>query len=203
MPMHVRMNKILENCVTRIGDHENKSLSWASVIRSLVVTDRLHLLLKIRILSLGPLFSAKCECANEDCKYISNQTVDLNDFVIEGLKDPYKRQWSGVLPKSKWSYTAKSQTGREEAKLAKHSQSKDLMSLAILGRLVELNGKEKISLQTIKKLSLIDRQHLRKEFADQEGDIIKNIEYECPDCGHENKQEVDIATTNFFFPTET
>lgn len=198
-PFHTRMNRILENCVTSIGPYEQGNLMWKTLIKDLVATDRLYLILQLRILSLGPLFSAKVQC--QECETFSNQTVDLNDFKIIGLKDPMARQWSGTLP-SGMSYVAKSQTGWEEAKLAKHSESKDLASLAMLARLVELDGKDKITLAMLKRMKLSDRAYLRKDFASREGEIQKTMEYECSECGAENVEEIDISTPNFFFPSE-
>lgn len=200
MPIHVRLGKILENCVVSIGEYDGNNPRWRSIIKDLVSTDRLFLILKLRILSLGPIYSAKMVCRK--CEAVSAQSVDLNDFKISGLKDPMTRVWSGTLP-SGMTYVAKSQTGWEDAKLAKFSdESKDMMSLSMLGRLVELNGNTKIELKDLKKLGWPDRHSLRKDFSSREGDVDNSIEYECSQCGHQNKEPVDIGSTNFFFPSE-
>ena len=199
-PTHLRMNKILENCVTSIGPYDQFSIKWKTIIKDLVASDRLFLIIQLRILSLGPIYSAKMQC--ENCEAYSNENVDLNDFKIEGLKDPMERQWTGSLPGGK-EYVAKTQTGWEEAKLAKHSESKDIMSLSMLARIVSIDGNDNVNLHMLKKMSLLERQHLRKDFTSREGSIDKSLEYECQECGQENSETVDIGTPNFFFPSET
>lgn len=202
MAVHMRLAKLLENCVQSIGPYTQDDPRWKNVIKDLVATDRLFLILQLRILSLGPIFSAKMKCSA--CEAFSNQSVDLNDFKIHGLKDPMQRVWEGQLPKSGFKYVAKSQTGWEEAKLAQYSaDNKDMMSLAMLGRIVEMNGKSNVSVADLKKLSWADRQALRSDFGSREGDIEKSMEYECQSCGQDNKEDVDIASPNFFFPSET
>jgi len=200
MSVYARMNRVMENCVTSIGTYDQKSPRWKDVIRSLVASDRLYIILQLRILSLGPVFSQKCQC--NECESFSNQNVDLNDFIIPPIKEPYKRTWTIELPQSKKKVLLKVQDGYAEAKLQKHAESKDLLSLAMLGRVVEIDGQQPVRVSMLKQLSFKDRQFIREAFRDKEGEFETLAEYECLNCGAENKDEVSIGTPSFFFPSE-
>lgn len=198
MPMYVRMNKVIENCVLSIGSYKQGVPEWSKIIKDLIVTDRLFLLIKIRIVTLGELFSFKAKCPNESCGKYSSQTTSLDEFEIKGLKDPMLRSWKGKLPKSGYSYTARIQTGADEEKLAKVSGSEDLLSLAMLARLIELNGESPVALAAVKKLGSMDRQFLRGDFDIHEGEIDNTVQITCPHCSNEFSDEVSIASPSFF-----
>lgn len=205
IPMQSRMNKLLESCVQSIGSYSQKDSNWSSILLDLPVLDRVWILLQLRIVTLGPIFSAKIVCQNEECKKSSQQNVDLNDLQVVGLKDPMKRTYSGVLPKSKKEFVCKIFNGNDENKLTKLIQknSEDLISLAIWGRLLKLGDKHApIDLESIKSLSLLDRQYLRNQFKVNEGEIDQKMECFCPSCGHEFSQSIEFDS-NFFFPSET
>lgn len=203
MSMPLRMQKIMENRIESIGSYRKGCPDWSNIVRSLVATDRVFLMIKIRIISLGHLFSFKSKCTDEDCGNYSSQTVSLNDFNIKGLPDPTKRAWSGTLPNSKFTYSAKVQTGREESKIDKIKNQKDLLSLAMMARLTELNDKSPVTLDMLKRLGFADRQFLRDEFQKHEGDIDNDVDVECPHCGYEYKTTIDIGDVSFFFPSAT
>lgn len=201
MTVYARMNRIMENCVLSIGKYDQKSSRWKDVIRSLIASDRLFIVLQLRILSLGQVFSQKCQCG--ECEMFSNQNVNLNDFVIPTLKEPTKRTWTVTLPQSKKMILLKVQDGYAEAALQKHAESLDLLSIAMLGRVVEIDGQQPVKVGMLKKLSFKDRQFIRNEFRAKEGEFETVLEYECGNCGAENKDEIHIGHPSFFFPSET
>lgn len=200
-----KMQKIMENCCVSIGNVKAEgNKEWTKVIKSLTATDRLYLTIQIRMASLGNAFTFKTQCPKEGCGHVGEKVVDLNDFKIEGMADPTMRTWSGTLPKSGWNYLAKVQTGFEEEKLAKATDAKsDNLSLAMLARLLELNGKMPVTLDMIKKISLQDRQHLRDAFKEHEGKLDNIVDVTCDECGHDFKTAIEVADRNFFFPSET
>lgn len=202
MPVHQRMETILQRCITSIGTIQREgNTNWSRVIRDLHVSDRLFAIIKIRTVSIGAPFRFKTACMV--CQEQFDQVVSLDDFRIGGLKDPAARSWKGTLPRSGKAYTAKVQTGAEEAKLASIAKSDDMLSLAIVARLVELDGLQPVTLPMVKKLSLADREHLRTDFQSREGDIDNKVDVECPHCSANFKTEIDIATPSFFFPSVT
>lgn len=206
-PVWQRMQKILENCVSVIGAVDRANLGagpWSKVVKSLPAADRLFLIVELRKLSLGKFFSFKAQCTNGECRHIASYEVDLDTFVIKGLPDKTKRFWDGALPRSGYKYVAKAQTGEDEERLDKVAKdTKDLTSLIILGRLIELNGQNPVTLDQVKKLSMVDREHLRKDFRDHEGSVEDKVDVTCSACGTDFQAEVEIGTPGFFFPTAT
>lgn len=198
MPIRARLSKIIENCTMQIGPYKNSITKWPNVIKSLTIGDQLFLLLHIRIQSLGPIFSAKCICPF--CENKSMQNVDLNDFVFGAVKDN-KRTYEGVLPRSGKKFLAKVMTGYDEEKVAKY-KDKDPISLVTTARLLELDGKKPVNLEMVRSLGIADRQYLRKQFTEHEGDLDNSIEYTCSACSEEAKHEVSIASVGFFFPSD-
>jgi hypothetical protein len=203
LPVGKKMNQILENCIQRIGTIDHKHESWGRYVRSLVTTDRLFILIRIRILSLGNLLRFRTTCP--DCGKSFTPAVNLEDFHVIGMKRPKDRVWSGEFPRCKLPYKAKVQTGWDEEKTEnKKFDQKDLASMVLLQRLVEVDGK-KPTLELVKSLSLIDRRHLRSELENSEGEIDNKVEMVCPnvECGAEFDSEIEIGNADFFFPSET
>lgn len=202
MQAHQKLQQVMEGCVTQIGTIRREGNSeWSKIIRDLTATDRLFIIVKIREITLGSAYTFKTKCP--ECGDIHEQAVSLSEFVIKAPLDPMIRSWSGSMPKSGLAYTAKVQTGVEEAKIAKAGESKDLLSLGMLARLVELDGKQPVTLAMVKSLPLADRAYLRAEFDKHESNIENDSEIECPACGHEYKAKIDIGDSNFFFPSAT
>jgi hypothetical protein len=196
-----KISKIIENCVTQIGPHKQGEAGWSQKISELVTTDRLFILIRIRILSLGSTLNFRFECPNEDCKKTSPQSVLLEDFKISGLPDPMLRKWSGVLPRSKKTFECKVQTGGDDERQSTLLNAEDSFSQVFLMRLSKL-GDAAPTLKDIKSLSTFDRQFLRSQHKNNEGEIDNSVEISCPHCGTEVKHEMDIGTPDFFFPSE-
>lgn len=204
IPGHTKMQKLLEHCVVSIGtlSQESRKGDWGHIIKNLVVTDRLHLTIAVRMASLGNVYTFRVKCP--ECETIQGKAADLADFKVHGMGDPMLRTWKGKLPKSGWEYTAKVQSGAEEEKLAKaQEKTNDTLSLAMLARLVELNGQMPVTLPALKKLPMSDRLYLRDDFKAHEGELDNQVEVTCKECGHEFTTAIDIGDKGFFFPSET
>ena len=201
MHVQMKMNKILENCVLSIGPHRQGSSEWSRILKSLTASDRLYLILKIRIVSLGAMFSFKVKCTSEECGKHSNQTVSLEEFMVRGLPNPKQRTWAGKLPRSGFEYHARVQSGFEEDVLSRQKDTESLMTMALAVRMVDLNGKAPVDLKTLKQLGVADRQYLRDDFEKHEGAIENEVDVMCPHCMHEFKVPIDIGDPSFFFPS--
>jgi hypothetical protein len=115
-----------------------------------------------------------------------------------------KRVWSGVLPKSGKTFTARVQTGAEEDRIAKMAGDiKDTLSMLILSRLVSLGDSSPVTIDEVKALGLMDRKYLRDEFKSHEGDLDNEVDVTCPVCKNEFKTDINVGTSDFFFPTAT
>lgn len=205
IPVGARLSRMIENCILSIGSHRQQDAGWSDIVQSLPVIDRLWILLQLRILTVGPIFSAKIQCPAEGCQRYSLQNVDLNDLPVHGISEPEKRTYGGKLPKSGRDFVCRVMTGADESRLTKMAQKnpEDLVSIAIASRLVSLDAKSPVSIPDVKSLSLVDRQHLRNLFKKHEGEIDRDMECSCPHCGTEFRQEIDFDSPNFFFPSET
>lgn len=188
-----KMSKVLENCIESIGEMKKSEIKdWSKVIGSLTSSDRMAVLIGIRMLSLGEEFSFKVKCTS--CEKESNQTVSLREFKIEGCPNPYERKWEGILPRSKKSYECRIMLGADE-----EITDMDPFTHLLMSHVVSIGGK-KPSLDDIKKLSTMDRTHLRLEIRSKEGKIDNEIDIECPYCHEEFKSELTIGSASFFFP---
>lgn len=202
MQAHAKIQRILEACVTQIGTVTREGNSdWSKILRDLTATDRLFAVIKIRETTLGSAYTFKSKCPA--CNDVHEQAVSLSDFRLKPPKDPRVRTWTGKLPKSGMAYVAKVQTGADEAKLAKIEDSKDLMSLGMMARVVSLGGKQPVTLGMVKALSLADRAHLRKDFDEHEADVENKADVECPECGNEYQTRIEVGDAGFFFPSAT
>jgi endogenous inhibitor of DNA gyrase (YacG/DUF329 family) len=192
---------ILENCIVKIGDITQESLHWSSIVKSLVHTDRLYALVQIRMASLGDSLSFEVECP--ECTKTSIQKVSLEEFKVLSAPDSTSRSWSGTLPKSRLTYTARIQTGFDDEKVIKDKDRDDAVSVLIAQRLVDLGGKSPVTIEMAKALPMADRQFIRSEVKKREGKMDDEIEIECPSCDHKFQSNIDLGSPNFFFPSET
>lgn len=191
-----KLNKIIANCIDSIGDISEKE-EIKVIVRKLLLTDRLWLLVRIRILSLGELFSVQAMCPS--CEKTSVQSVSLENFKVTGIPDPYKKSWNIKLPKSKKECTIKVMTGEDEVDSEKYSDQ-DTATAVLLSRIIKLNDSVP-TLENLKKLPLADRQYIRKFMKDNDGNIDNMMEMTCPHCQHDFSYEVEIGSSDFFFPS--
>lgn len=198
MPMYRRMAKMLENCTLRIGDYSDpKRIKQA--LRALPFSDRLYLIIQIRIATNGPIYSFETQCP--ECKRKAMQNVDLNEIKFAGLADPLKRQFSCKLDGTGAAVTWNVMDGGREEKIHQYSIEKDLLSVGIFARLNDIDGK-RVTMEMIKKMTAGQRRRIRAEFDKHEGKIDQSVTFQCPHCDHEWADDVEYAHPSFFFPTD-
>lgn len=200
MLIHKRLQMILERCTEGFGNLHKSDISKA--IKKLPIVDRLLMLIKLRAISLGEMYSFETTCPQAACQMKSRMSVNLNEIEARGILDPKKRHFEVTLPKSKLKVRWAIMDGTGEDKLAGMQQSKDSASLMILGRLLEI-GTEPPTIDKIKSLPMADRDFLRGEFQQHEGSLDDKIEIDCPFCGEHYETEIDIGQPSFFFPAGT
>jgi hypothetical protein len=194
-----RMDNLMVACTMRIGPYNDKT-KIRQIVDELVTNDRYFLIYKIREISLGKIykFSAPCPfCGDEKLRL-----VDLSEVSFPSLKDPKKRIYEGTLPKSKLLFKWRVQDGKREKSLNNAFKKNDsnIFTMAILQRLYSLDNKDS-TIESVKKLTALDRSFLRDQFNEVEGLVDDAIEVECSNCGKEFKVEANIGEREFFFPS--
>jgi len=71
---------LLARCVKRVGSLEHVD---ASLIRELLVADRDYLIMKLRLLTLGPRVDCVLRCPDPDCGQLMDLTIDLDELEFE------------------------------------------------------------------------------------------------------------------------
>jgi len=196
IPIASRMDKLLARCTIRIGTiTEEKQIFQA--IRKLPAPDRLRLLIGIRVATFDPNYHFKVRCS--ECSQEGSYSVDLTTMTVTYPEDRALRSFPVALP-SGGKARFKVLTGEDESRLSQVRQSKqDMLSLALMARLEDLNGKPP-TLADVKKLTARDRQFLRKEFEKADFGVDTSIDVTCVNCSKEFKTEIDLGQSGFFFP---
>jgi hypothetical protein len=206
-----RLNRVISNCIVSLGDDLKADLT---TVKKLTVVDRVFLLIALRRVSLGDDYGLKVKCPA--CSHTSSFKVDLGELEVRQMDDPAKRSYTGELP-SGGSFTWHPMTGEDEDWLAdakKKLKGEGVVTLAMLARMDEVNGDALSkdpknrralvdSVTKLAKLSIRDRNHLRRTFESTEGNIDTDLEFECDSCGHEFRADLRVDPAAFFFPSET
>lgn len=196
VPNHKKIGLLITGCLQRVGTiTDQKTLN--AVADNLTVCDRVFLMFAIRRASLGDAYPFRSECPK--CKYRGIFTLDLSDLEVKTMKEPMKRIFDCRLPSGKEA-RFRPLIGKDEERLSKASSSNEALSLAILMRLLVLEG-EPPTLKAVKDLGMKDRNFLRGEFDKVEGGIETTLDMGCPTCEHEFEEELDVSQAGFFFPS--
>jgi hypothetical protein len=199
VPAYRKVTALLAGCLVRLGSVTDRG-KLTTMVDELPQGDRMFLLFAIRRTTLGdemPLREACPECGEK-----SLFMLDLSELKTKEMPDPLKRVYDVALP-SGIAARFRVSTGNDEIRVAKtiKKDREDALSQALLQRLELLNGQPP-SLQSVKDLSLRDRLTLRDRFQEVEGGVDTALDLECPLCGHEWQEEMDLSNRNFFFPSE-
>lgn len=213
-----RINQVMTNCIERLGPITDKA-RIGELVPVLPVADRNFLFIALRRVSLGDEFLMDVTCPG--CEKKQKMSLNLADLAVKTMPEPSKRTFPVTLPSGK-KLTWRLMTGVEEASLSKirDATTKDLMTLAIAARLIEIDGKpvvfaprvdarSKLSMDAdtkkvfefVKKLSLKDRDFMRTQFRDHEGGMESEVEFECDGCGKKFRSDFDPSQIGFFFPS--
>jgi len=201
LPPMERFDRIIKQCVVSIGDITDRQ-QIAQIIDNMVVSDRVYLLILLRRATLGDIFRMEFTCPQ--CKKKFTATVDLSTLEIKRPAE-YQDEVEVELPSGKKAIL-EVYRGATERQLARLSKADNVLSIAILGRLKQLNGtpidKSPTGLEIVKSLSYRDRMFLRNKFEEMEGGVDTTLEVTCPECGYEFQSILDPAQRGFFFPQE-
>lgn len=199
LSMAKRMQKVLVSCTEKLGEITEKT-ALDTAIKELAVGDRVRLLLGLRVASLGGDYSFEILCGQCDNRF--NGHVDLDSLDVTTGSSADQNTFEAVLPGSGKKVKFHPMTGADEEKMSTSKLAKEsALSASIMARVTEVDG-EAVTVQVIKKLSMRDRNYLRRRFEEIEGGVETDIEVSCPKCDTEFKTMVDIGQPGFFFPKE-
>lgn len=216
-----KLNQVMANCIERIGDITDKR-EIREIVKDLPVGDRNFIIVSLRRVSLGDEYTMEVVCTNPVCERTQEMVLDLSTMAVNEMPEPDRREFELELPSGKVAVW-KVMTGAEEETLEKirEATEKDMLTFAVLMRLVYLDG-EKISIGSrvkdsrgrlsldksgqasflkVKQLSSRDRNALRNEFQEKEGGMEDEVEFECEKCGKTVRAGLDLAQLGFFFPS--
>ena len=199
MPGNKKINKILANCTSAIGEVSGAQVEH--VIPDLTQGDRIYLLIAIRRASLGDdmPFLTKCVACEQEARFV----LDLADLEAIKMPDPKIRNYVVTLPKTGKKVAMKVLTGRGEDAIGKaSSRGRDLITTAIFARVDSIDD-QPATMKDLKSLPIIDRNFLRNEWEEHEGGVDTEIKIDCPGCGVEYDTELDISQQGFFNPSAT
>lgn len=211
-PWVPRFNRIIANCLESLGSLEKKSFFKAAC--SLTSTDKYLLLIQIRRASLGDFYDVKIGCKNKlsngsECGNVINASLNLSKLKITGMRNPEKRKFEDTLRDGrvvKWHVMGPSD---EDFIIKNRKKGEDVLTNALLARVDAIddfivNRDENLieSKKFLKGLSGRARREIRKLFVGKEGEVDTTVEFYCPECGYEWKNELDVASREFFFPLE-
>lgn len=200
-----RFSKVISTCMERVGDDNGYWVTdqrkMPGLFEEFTIADRTLLLLHLRIISVddGEWFRFMAHCPQ--CNAENKLQVKLTELDRKPMLDPMERIYDVTLPSSGHVARCRVMLGKHEPIVAKAQDArKDLLSAALLARVVEINGVP-ARIQDLKNLSLKDRNFLRTEFERREGGIDTAIENTCGSCGAGFTAELDITQKGFFFPS--
>lgn len=211
-----RMHRIIGRCITKLSSTypqtAGKEVVDPAILTKttdkMLMSDTNTLLVRLRQVSLGDTYRFRIRCPIRDCRKEQTKVFDLSKFEIEPMKgDPFLRVRQFTTRAGDlvvWHML----TGADERRLdsdeeytGKHNKSdKEKATLALMARVKTING-EPVSKERLKKIPMLDRIKLRKEF-DDEGGMDMKIKVRCRACGAEFERDIPIGGEDFFTPSE-
>lgn len=182
----------------------------------ILLGDKMGILVSTRIMAYGHDYKVEVKCPN--CEHKNNKTIDLRELeTVEPKEELFE---SGVLTKhSREARLKLPGTGADVVvKFFNHADEKKVeseikalknkigTSNAITTRLrhaiVEVNGSREMTTiaKFVSQLPSVDSMYIRKFFKENAPDVKLEFNFQCENCGHEERMNIPM-TAEFFFPT--
>lgn len=207
-PVLQRLNKIILNCTRRLGQIEDRA-QLAQAVAALTASDRMVAFLAIRRVSLGDLYEVKVTCPNPDCREEVRYTLNLGTVEIRPMQDRGQRSFEDTLESGRRVRWHVMTSTDEEWLSVKGKKKEDVLTLGLLARvdavddaLIERDKKAKEAMARLKGLPTRDRNEIRRLFERNEGHVDTKVDFSCPSCQHEWREELNLGQPGFFFPSE-
>lgn len=218
-----RITSILSRCTDRIGEERRPKDRYSSpdyfrkAWELAYSSDRLFSMIRLRQLSLGPLyvFSRNCPACKKEVKGI---TIDLSTLAVQNtdLSVARMEEHGFELPRSKdrvfWRFVRGADEPLIEQTMKSHQA--DWTSALVYRRITAVSTYDKESglylspapppggLVYPKRMLSADRRSLLHEFDRLEGGIDSDVQIICDECGHGFSTRVQVTHGDFFFPSE-
>lgn len=185
---------LLERCIVRIGTIEKSSVKaseWTTIMQSLAIGDQDFAMMKIRELSLGDEIEVSHTCPSCKTKIDSVFTLDEIPLVPYCGQDEIKFELpKGALDKNgdlQKCGVLRHAIGLDREILNKTiTQNPSVANTLLLARCIKSIGNLPITDDTLRNLSLRDRNFLFKLLKEKSfGYDVTEFEIECPNCGRE------------------
>ncbi len=185
------VNHVLANCILRIGENAEPSVSD---VLNMLSGDRLFTLVRLRQVSLGDEVELDLVCPNTACRVKNHIVVNLNDLPVTSYSE--EREFAFTLPGSGRNVKFVHLDGNKEKRLAQMQEPN--ISSAMMIRILEIDGTAP-SKKALAEMSMRDRTALRTEMLRVDAGIDTNIECDCDSCGARIRTKLE-AEPSFLFP---
>lgn len=192
------VNMIFQKCIKEDYRPEN-----------FLTIDRTYLLIYLRGISYSPDYDVEVKCPECEKKFAT--TIDLNSLYVESCPDDYGPDLQDVLPTSKYKFSYRLSTGRDEQEIQDYRDRRvkifgdgaadDTLTHRTAQLLNEIEGlHDKRDLQTlIKNLPINDVAYIRGCINEPPFGVDTDVEIVCPSCLQEFQVDLPLEA-NFFFP---
>lgn len=199
---NVVVERLIQSCLI------DKSID----VDHLINGDKNALMISIRITGYGTDYNVNHSCKN--CSHVNNINVDLSKLGIKRLSqqpvEAGKNIFSYRLPVTKKEVKFKFLNGHDQKEIAiTEKRLKDAgvkydntVTNYLENTIISVDGvtdKNKIK-HFVMNMPALDSRKLRKYIKEIEPGIDMSWNYECKNCGHDNKINLPI-TSEFFWPS--
>ena len=191
MSVSRKFTQVMQNCITKIGTHQDRTII-NKCVEKMVETDRIYLLLQLRILSVGNEISFSSQCP--ECGKVDNKVFDLANITIKD--PPHASNLFMDVEIAGQKFRLKAADGKAEALIEKAQNEDKAISLAMFARIDSIDDRP-ASISDVIQLSLKNRKKLRDAIDKLEGRVDDKFDADCPHCGHHYVGEVPLAGPDF------
>lgn len=172
---------LLERCVLNMNTSK------------MYIFDKLYVLLKIREVSYGDVYSVTATCP--DCDKENNIDVNIDSLAINYVEDTFKDPFEFELPKLKKKVRVRIPKVEDENLLGGFSKSTSNLWRFVLS--IDTYDSPVFISKLIDKLPLKDANAIVKAIINPKYGVIPSIKLECQHC--QNINVIDLPITSDFF----
>ena len=192
---------MLVRCIMQIGDIDKKKVSadqWKSIIKSLAIGDQDIAILRIREEAVGTEIRVKHSC--QSCGQQLETVIDTSELnivpyngndTIEFELPKGLRTKDGKLAKKGFIRLPNGTDRQMLSDMANKDISK-ANSLLLVRTIDKIDGVDVITDDTVKKMSIKDRQYLLGLVRDNSFGVDTSVDISCPSCGATHKTSLQV-----------